>query len=192
MTNRRRQLLIGVVLVMFFSAFPAYSQTQLRPLNNLSVYDGDGKRVGNVINFWGEPPRGAYVAFSAGQSSLVLTFFSYGIAGFDTILYFESTDCSGDPFFSRSGRERIFPYSGVKKGMLYTANPTAARRINVMSVWLTPEEICQLHTIVDDGIPAVPLIDIRAGLKNGSLQPEGKKEGCRIAESRETKGALAI
>jgi len=41
-------------------------------------------------------------------------------------------------------------------------------------------------------IPAERADCARAGLKNGSLQREEKKEGCRVVESGETEGDLAI
>lgn len=160
MTMKMLRLFFGAVFMLLITGIPSYTQNQIRPLNNLAVYDGDGKKIGNVINFWGEPSRGAYVAFSAGQSSFLLTFFSYGVAGFDNILYFASTDCTGDPFFSSSGRERIFPYSGVKKGIIYQAKPVDSRRVNVRSTWHAPEEICQTFVNSVDVIPAIPLIDI--------------------------------
>ena len=35
-------------------------------------------------------------------------------------------------------------------------------------------------------------LDTTTGLKNGSLQPEEKKEGCKAEVARQTKGDLAI
>ena len=56
--------------------------------------------------------------------------------------------------------------------------------------------IGSISGVVRDGsgavVPGATVIVTRAGLKNGSWQPEGKKEGCKAEVVRQTKGDLAI
>ena len=168
MTNQRRQFLIGVVLVLFFSAFPAYPQTALRPLQGLTVYDDNGKKVASAIGFGGGPRVGALppvIAFTSNGFLLTLSVLRNRFVGTDGGLFFQSTDCSGTPFFE-TAFEPATPHSFVRNHIAYAQAVSTPQRITAKSVYfgLAVEGCFPINSEMD-GIPAVPVTDLSVHFK---------------------------
>ena len=169
MTNRRKQLLIGVVLLLFFSAFPAYPQAPLRSVQGLAVYDDNGKRVGSVVGFGGGPRVGALppvVVLTSNGLLFTLSVLRNRFVGTDGALFFQSTDCSGTPFFE-TAFEPATPHSFVRNHVAYTQTVSTPLRINANSAYygLAVEGCFNISSSDMDGIPATPVIDLNAHFK---------------------------
>lgn len=114
------QAVLSILLICSVAAHKAYPQNRgkqdaIQPVQPLTVFDGNGKRVGNVLGFFVEnlsTVRGgdATVALRAGGELVILyvkpnrfTGKEHGFTQESTSLYFESSNCTGQAYTSTPG-----------------------------------------------------------------------------------------
>lgn len=114
-------LILGATL---FRPSKAGAQLGLQPAEQLSIFDGQGKRVGNVI---GLTPFLPLVGFKVAGIMVVLSvdsmrFSAAGGAGgtAEIGLLFQSADCPGTPFSEALGTIGPFPFVLLNGSKLYT------------------------------------------------------------------------
>ena len=106
------RLVLTLLLVMSFCAASVAAEDRVQQVQNLSVVDGRGKRVGNVLGFYvtnggGEWGGAATIALRVEGNVVVLYVRPGGFTGFEggfTRLgggfYYESASCTGRPFMN--------------------------------------------------------------------------------------------
>ena len=156
-------LLSSVMLLCGLLTTELYAQRGLRFLENLTVYDGGGKKVGAVLGFIGHPPI-PVVALVKNDEIALLIAWKDRIRGTESSFYFTTANCTGTAYLPlRAERE---PPTLVKNGLVYlpdSALPPAA--ITVSSVLNSPgeafESCSQFSPFqVTDAVPAKVLADI--------------------------------
>ena len=114
MKNLRKGLLLTSVFLLLgcsFASYKAYAEDKtnkgrLQPANDLTVFDGTGKRVGIVLGFFG---TNATVTFRLDGEVVIIGVnrerfdFVNGYTSRDLEFYFESSNCTGMPFTIWSG-----------------------------------------------------------------------------------------
>lgn len=163
MSGRNTVTTIGMLSLLLLTGALAHAD-KLIPQFFLTVFDGKGNRVGNVISL--QSP-GAVVAFKMGKHSFALRVFRSGFSGTAGSVLFESPDCSGTPFLGFSADEgEVLPAVAVARpgNTLYVADPASfPRTITVQSrIPDLPGSSCTREdpTVAIEAIPAVPLLDL--------------------------------
>ena len=135
----------GFVLVLLFSASAANQGSIPLAKDRLTVVDANGKFVGNVIDVDVFLPG---VAFTVDRTQLVLHVQVNRFQGNEFGLYFESTDCSGSPFFPDVSFVGPIPHILVWNNVVYVLDSTALpppRTITARSILFVDAEspFCQ-------------------------------------------------
>ena len=112
MSRKRNILLVVLVSLLFEISFAAQhtdARENVQPVENLSVVDGRGRRVGNVLGF---REQIAKIALRIDGELAILNVSPQGFTGdgggflFNSgPFYFESTNCTGTPFDQSGGGE---------------------------------------------------------------------------------------
>lgn len=107
MRNVEFAALVGLPMLLVLSLAASQDGTRIHPIERLTVVDANGKRVGPVVDL--SSPFGLQsvgvsasptVALDVEGQLVVLAVTRNRFAGPVNIVYFESTDCSGTPFFN--------------------------------------------------------------------------------------------
>ena len=163
MNSDASALLFAGLLVFLLSASTAHTQnTGLQSVNQLTVIDAYGKRVGTVLSaetsVFDNP---LWVALKVGGVSFLIGVKRNAFIG--TLgLVFESTNCSGTAFM-QSLPELVLPYSAIRDQTVYLPDPQSTpRSVNFRSVLSdrhSPNCFQNSGTIL--AIPTITVIELR-------------------------------
>jgi hypothetical protein len=186
MKSLTRYLLMMVALGVgcFFITSVGHSQNQwqagvqermpLQPKEQLSIFDSNGKRVAPVLDT-------GYVFGAAGATTIALTVEGrlavLGVQrtvlnGTDQALFFESSDCTGTPYFIEQGSpgQTILPHTAVLgvNGLLYAVDQTAPEAVPIawqsqlMALPPGTQTLCQVSDFTNpaNGVRARPGISL--------------------------------
>jgi hypothetical protein len=148
---------LSVLLLHSFTSYKAYAQNKgkqdaLQPVQGLTVFDGNGKRVGTVLGFAGGSGAFPSVAFRLDGRLIILNverhrFTGSGFTGTFGSFYFESANCTGTPFVpGPAGSGDTLAPGHILDGTFLLAPDGAARTIIVRSQGSTslPTQ-CEIH-----------------------------------------------
>ena len=179
MKNLRKGLLLISIFLLLgcsFVVYKAYAEDKankgrLLPANDLTVFDGTGKRVGTVLGFWG---TNATIAFRLDGEMVIIGVnrerfdFVNGYTSRDLEFYFESSNCTGTPFTTWTGgtTTQLAPIHVIDGTNLYGLDSLTSIIVKSRGSIINPSICTPLNSFQTNSFPLRFLIDL-----NTQFQP---------------------
>lgn len=132
-------------------------RNRIKPQSQLTIFDADGRRVAPVLSvgaFQGPP----VVAFRIDGYLVVATVDDQTFHGTLHAIYFESEDCSGQPYTGVPGNHSVVPSTAIWDGEVFVTDPREAPRpVTIQSDFTTWSGGCQDRTGEPLELEALPL-----------------------------------
>lgn len=156
----------AIVVALVLSLAPAaWAGQQVKPIESLSAYDANGKRVGRVLDMTGTN-EGMIVPVSVKGVVTYLSLYSDTlVAGNGGVLY-QSTDCTGTAYVGTSsfGFAQLVTGTGLPGLTVYVQESGQPTQSILVASRVATETGCEavVNPFMDSAFPAVPLVDLSA------------------------------
>ncbi|OFW39298.1 MAG: hypothetical protein A3J28_17635 [Acidobacteria bacterium RIFCSPLOWO2_12_FULL_60_22] len=166
MKKLRSGSLLAVVSIFLgcgFLSYETHAQNNLQPVERVTVYDANAKRVGVVLGF--HPGAGLGIPIIAfrvdGRLATLLVephrFFGFGATGSAGNLLFESANCAGTPFLSGAPSPSLAVNNVLDGTKLYANEYPTQRTIIVRSQGSTSQSNVPCEPVNPFQVVASPL-----------------------------------